>query len=51
MADTVRHAAVAYSAAWALDEHDALQEIVDGFTQELREQIDDIIPIEKGGLN
>lgn len=51
MADTVRHAAVAYSVAWDLDEDAALQQIVDGFSEELREQIDEIITIEKGGLN
>ncbi len=51
MADAVRRAAVAYSATLSLDEHETLQQIVDGFTQELREQIDDIITIEKGGLN
>ena len=51
MADTVRHAAVAYGAACSLDEDEALQQIVDGFSQELREQIDEIIPIDKGGLN
>ena len=51
MSDTVRHAARAYAAAGDLDEEDALQAIVDGLAEELREQFGDMTTIEEGRLN
>ena len=45
IADTVRHAAKAYAAAWRLDESDALQAIVDGVSEELREQVNAVTPL------
>jgi hypothetical protein len=46
IADTVRHAAKAYAAAHDMDESDALQRIVDGLGEELREQFNSITPTE-----
>lgn len=46
MADTIRHAAKAYAAAVPLDEDRALQAIVDGVAEELREQFHTITPIQ-----
>ena len=51
MADTIRHAARAYAGTWSLDEGDALQRIVDGLTQELRNQDFEITTIQEGSLN
>lgn len=51
MADTVRHAARAYAGTWGLDEGDALQQIVAGLTEELREQVSNITTIQEGSLN
>ena len=51
MSDTVRHAARAYAAAYEMDEADALQAIVDGLAEELREQFGDITTIREGRLN
>jgi hypothetical protein len=51
MADTVRHAARAYAAAYEMDESEALQAIVDGLAEELREQFGDITTIQEGRLN
>lgn len=51
MSDTVRHAARAYAARYEMDESDALQAIVDGFAEELREQFGDIETIQEGRLN
>ncbi|WBH15411.1 DUF5076 domain-containing protein [Sphingomonas radiodurans] len=51
MADTIRHAAKAYAAAWSTDEGAALQAIVDGVAEELREQFNDITPIDEGRTN
>ena len=45
IADTVRHAAKAYAQAWDLEEGDALQSIVDGLGEELREQFNVITPV------
>ena len=51
IADTIRHAAKAYAAAWPIDEGTALQAIVDGVAEELREQFNDITPIDEGRTN
>ena len=51
MADTIRHAARAYAGIWSMDEGDALQRIVEGVTEELRDQISDITTIQEGSLN
>ena len=49
MADTLRHAAKAYAAAWDVDEDLALQTMCDGFAAELREQVRDIETIQAAG--
>ena len=49
MADTMRHAAIAYSQRWDIDEQDALQSMCDGFAAELREQVRDIETIQAAG--
>ena len=46
IADTIRHAAKAYAAVWPVNENKALQAIVDGVGQKLREQFNTITPIE-----
>jgi hypothetical protein len=51
MADTIRHAARAYATTWNIDEGEALQAIVQGTTDELREQFGDIETIQPGGLH
>ncbi len=51
MADTIRHAARAYAGTWSIDEGAALQQIVDGVTEELRDQVTDITTIQEGSLN
>jgi hypothetical protein len=51
MADTLRHAARAYAGTFDLDEDEALQEIVDGVGEELREQFNKIDTIQEGSLN
>ena len=48
MADSVRHAARAYAMAWEIEENEALQQICDGFSAELREQVRDIETINFG---
>jgi hypothetical protein len=48
LADTIRHAARAYAGTWDLDENDALQSIVDGVAEELREQFTKIETIQEG---
>ena len=48
MADTIRHAAKAYSSTWDLDENGALQAIVDGVGEELRDQFSAIETIQEG---
>ena len=48
MADTIRRAAKAHAAAWPINEGAALQAIVDGVGQELREQFNAITPIDEG---
>jgi hypothetical protein len=51
MADTIRHGARAYATTYGIDEGDALQSIVDGVGEELREQFEAITTIQEGGLN
>jgi Domain of unknown function (DUF5076) len=51
MSDTVRHAARAYASTWGLDEAAALQEIVEGLSEELREQFGEITTLQKGSLD
>lgn len=51
MADTIRHAARAYAGTHGLDEADALQWIVDGLGEELREQFNEISTIQEGSFN
>ena len=51
MADTIRHAARAYAGTWSLDEGEALQSIVNGLTEELRDQVSAITTIQEGSLN
>ncbi|MGQ0560030.1 MAG: DUF5076 domain-containing protein [Sphingosinicella sp.] len=51
ISDTVRHAARAYAGTYGLDEDEALQAIVDGLAEELREQFGSIDTIQEGKLN
>jgi hypothetical protein len=51
IADTIRHGARAYATTYGLDEEAALQSIVDGAGEELREQFEVITTIQPGGLN
>jgi hypothetical protein len=51
VSDTIRHAARAYANAYGMDEGTALQAIVDGLTEELREQFGEITTIREGRLN
>jgi hypothetical protein len=51
MADTIRHAAVAYAGTWSLDEGEALQAIVNGVSDELRDQFTEIETIQQGSLS
>ena len=51
IADTVRHSARAYASTWNMDEAEALQMIVSGLAEELREQFETIETIQEGKLN
>lgn len=51
IADTVRHAARAYAGTYGLDEDAALQAIVAGLSEQLREQASEITTIQDGSLN
>ena len=51
MSDTIRHAARAYATTWSIDEDEALQVIVDGVAQELRNQFGEITTIQEGSLD
>jgi hypothetical protein len=51
MSDTIRHAARAYATTWSIDEDEALQTIVDGLAEELREQFGEITTLQEGSLN
>ena len=51
IADTVRHAARAYAGTWSIAEQDALQSIVNGLSDELREQFGRVETIQEGRLN
>ena len=49
MADTIRHAAVAYANTWDIDEVEALHAIVSGLAQQLDGQFTGLETIQKGG--
>ena len=51
MADTVRHAARAYATTWSTDESKALEAIVAGLSEELRNQFGEITTIQDGSLD
>ena len=51
MADTIRHAARAYAGTYGLTEDAALQGIVAGLSEQLREQATEITTIQNGSLN
>ena len=51
LADTIRHAARAYAATWDIAEDAALQAIVAGLSEQLREQATEITTIQNGSLN
>ena len=51
MADTIRHAAKAYAGTYGMDEGKALQAIVDGVGEELREQVNTVTTLQAGSLN
>jgi len=46
IADTIRHAARAYGGTWDMSEHEALQALVDGVAEELREQFNEVSTIQ-----
>jgi hypothetical protein len=48
VADTIRHAAFAYASVWQIDQDEALQKIVDGVAEELREQFNQVTTIQDG---
>ena len=50
MSDTLRHAARAYAATWDIEESAALEAIVAGLSEELRNQTGEITTIQKGSL-
>ena len=51
VADTIRHAALAYATTWQLEQNECLQAILDGLGEELREQFNEIETIQKGNLD
>jgi len=51
MADTLRHAARAYAGTWGIDEQQALQSIVNGLSEQLRDQVSTITTLQDGSLN
>jgi len=51
MSDTIPHGARAYATTWGMDEAEALQTIVDGLSEELREQLGEIATIQEGSLD
>ena len=51
LSDIVRHGARAYASTYELDEGEALQAIVDGLSEQLREQFSTITTIQDGSLN
>ncbi|MFS0772348.1 DUF5076 domain-containing protein [Sphingomonas sp. 1P08PE] len=51
MTDTIRHAARAYAGTWSIDEGAALQAIVGGLSEQLRDQTGTITTIQEGSLN
>lgn len=51
MADTIRHAARAYSGTWSIGEGEALQAIAQGLSEALRDQVTTITTIQDGSLN
>jgi hypothetical protein len=51
LADIARHAALAYSTTWSLDENIALEEICEGLSGQLRDQNSKIIKVQDGSLD
>ncbi|GGO97521.1 DUF5076 domain-containing protein [Stakelama pacifica] len=51
LADVARHGARAYASTYDMDEGEALQAIVDGISQQLRDQFSTITTIQDGSLN
>ena len=51
MSDTIRHGARAYATTWGINEDEALQAIVDGVAQELRNQFGNVTTIQEGRLS
>ena len=48
LADVARHGALAYASTWTIDESRALQGIVEGLTDQLREQFSNVEMIQQG---
>ena len=51
LSDIARHGAKAYATTYEMDETEAMQNIVDGLMEELRDQISDVEMINPGELN
>jgi hypothetical protein len=51
LADVARHGALAYASTWDIDENQALQGIVDGLSDQLRDQFSNVEAIQKGSLS
>jgi hypothetical protein len=47
MADTIRHGARAYATTYGIDENEALQDMISGLSEELREQGSEITTIQE----
>ena len=51
MADTIRHGARAYAGTWEIDEQAALQTMIDGFVEEMRDRAANLTTIQQGSLD
>ena len=50
LADVARHGAVAYSTTWSIDEDEALELICGGLSEQLRDQVTNIIKTQDGSF-
>lgn len=51
LADIARHGALAYATTWDIDENSALEQIVAGLSEQLRNQESEIITTKSGNLS
>ena len=51
LADVARHGALAYATTWSLDEDSALELIMEGLSEQLRDQNSEITKTHDGSLN